>query len=713
MSGRFFLDWAVMGVSLFNTILLLWLALTVLLNAEQRTGVIWLASGGLGLGGFFFLIHSAILIQGLSYVSWGMDFWWHIGWIPIIALPISWYGMMLWYAGLWRQQRFPVNRRHRIGLFLTALLAAGLIALFLAAIPLPSLWQVTQLDLSAAPSVGGLGLLFLVYPFYTVLSISLALDALRRPGPSDRIMGDLARHRARPWLVSASVALLLASLLVSALVLWTIRSAAVYPATGSVAVLLPTVAWFDLTIATFIGMATTALGQAIVSYEVFTGKTIPRGGLRRYWRNAIILAVGYGVALGWSLSHQYHALYSVLISILLITFFFALLSWRSYAERERYFAHLRPFVTSQRLYEHVVTTSNPQLVDAKAPFYALCDDVLGARVAYLVSVGPLAALAGPPLKYPNGLTDTLPSLTKVVDSLASPQTAYIALDAGQYCGASWALPLWSERGLIGVLLLGNKRDGGLYTREELEIARASGERLIDTQASAEMARRLMALQRQRMAEGQVIDRRARRTLHDEILPQLHAAMLMHNGRDEQDLKILADLHRQLSDLLRDMPATTAPKLDRLGLLGALREVVEDEFANAFDKVRWQIEPEAEKQLDVLPRLTAEVLFYATREAVRNAAYHGRDGGEEQPLHLGLSMRLRNGLEIVIEDSGIGTGVLQGPDRDQSAAGGHGLALHSTMMAVIGGALIVESEQGEFTRVTLAVPESRYQPETVG
>ncbi len=80
------------------------------------------------------------------------------------------------------------------------------------------------------------------------------------------------------------------------------------------------------------------------------------------------------------------------------------------------------------------------------------------------------------------------------------------------------MPLWSERGLIGVLLLGEKRDGGLYTQEEVEIARAGGERLIDTQASAEMARRLMALQRQRLAESQVVDRRARRVLHDDVLP---------------------------------------------------------------------------------------------------------------------------------------------------------------------------------------------------
>ena len=47
MTGSFFLDWAIMAVSLFNTILLLWLGLTVLLNAERRTWGVWLAGGGL------------------------------------------------------------------------------------------------------------------------------------------------------------------------------------------------------------------------------------------------------------------------------------------------------------------------------------------------------------------------------------------------------------------------------------------------------------------------------------------------------------------------------------------------------------------------------------------------------------------------------------------------------------------------------------------
>ncbi len=42
MTNNFLLDWALMAVSLFNTILPLWLGLTVLLNAERRNWSIWL-----------------------------------------------------------------------------------------------------------------------------------------------------------------------------------------------------------------------------------------------------------------------------------------------------------------------------------------------------------------------------------------------------------------------------------------------------------------------------------------------------------------------------------------------------------------------------------------------------------------------------------------------------------------------------------------------
>jgi signal transduction histidine kinase len=289
----------------------------------------------------------------------------------------------------------------------------------------------------------------------------------------------------------------------------------------------------------------------------------------------------------------------------------------------------------------------------------------------------------------------------------SPRTMCVPLDSTRYGGATWAVPLWSERGLIGVLLLGEKRGGGLYTQEEIEIARASGERLIDTQASAEMARRLMALQRQRLAETQVIDRRARRVLHDDVLPHLHTTLLALNsdktnaaGASSDAVKALTDVHRQISDLLREMPTTTAPEVARLGLVGALQRTVEDELADAFDELTWQVEPEAKRQITTLPTLTAEVLFYATREAIRNAAQHGR-GDTTKPLHLNITITWREGLEIGVEDNGVG---LTPAGESPNKGSGQGLALHSTMMSVIGGTLSVESTPGAYTRVLLTLPQ---------
>jgi signal transduction histidine kinase len=700
MTGQFYLDWAIMAVSLFNTILLLWLGLTVLLNAERRAAWgIWLASGGLLMGGAFFVSHSAILGHGADYFSQGMNFWWRVGWLPVAGLPFAWYAMILWYTGFWDRWHAQLRDRHLTGLLVTALLAAGSIGLLLFANPIPSFTQVTQLDLWAAPAVRGKPLLILIYPPYIVLCIALSLDALRHPGPSGRVMGDLARRRARPWLVAASIALLLASLLVALVVVRIVLFVRRNYVVTTDAVLA--IGRSDLIIAALIALATLALGQAIVSYEVFTGKTLPRGGLRRYWRNAVVLAAGYGLVMGWSLTWHLRAIYSLLTSALLMTLFYALLSWRSYVERERYIAHLRPFVASQRLYEHLLTASAsaPHSVDAATPFGALCADVLGARVAYLAALGPLAPLVGPPLAYPGHARAALPPLAEITEQFRSPQTISVPLDPARYGGATWAVPLWSERGLIGVLLLGEKQAGGLYTQEEIEIARASGERLIDTQASAEMARRLMALQRQRLAESQVLDRRARRALHDDVLPRLHTAMLTLSGEDpdSEAVTLLGDVHRYISDLLREMPTSTAPEVARLGLVGALRRAVDDELGNAFDQVTWQVEPGAEQQARQMPSLTAEVLFYAAREAVRNAARHGRDAA--RPLHLEVKVIWRDGLQIVVEDNGIGLEVTKA----SGEGGGQGLVLHSTMMAVVGGSLAVESAPGAYTRVTLALP----------
>lgn len=84
LTGILYIDWAALALSLFNTILLVWLGLTVLLNAERRSWGIWLTGGGLLVGGAFFLSHSAIFGHSQSDLEPGLNIWWHVGWIPAI-----------------------------------------------------------------------------------------------------------------------------------------------------------------------------------------------------------------------------------------------------------------------------------------------------------------------------------------------------------------------------------------------------------------------------------------------------------------------------------------------------------------------------------------------------------------------------------------------------------------------------------------------------
>lgn len=76
-----------------------------------------------------------------------MDFWWRAGWVPVVASPFAWYGIMLWYAGFWDNAQSRLRRRQRPWLMLTTLLAFGMVGLLIFANPLPSYWRVTALDL--------------------------------------------------------------------------------------------------------------------------------------------------------------------------------------------------------------------------------------------------------------------------------------------------------------------------------------------------------------------------------------------------------------------------------------------------------------------------------------------------------------------------------------------------------------------------------------
>ena len=708
MTGHAWLDWGVLAVSLFNTVILLWLGLTILLNTERRTWGAWLAGGGALIGAGFFISHTAILGNILANNPWQLDFWWQFGWVPVIILPYVWYVIMLWYAGFLNSGRSALRRRH---LFFALAMTGAAFALFLLMeVSLPSYTQVVRLaPPSSTLTYGGIPLLLFVYPVFAVLCILLSADALRHPEPPERIMGDLARRRARPWLAGASLVLLVVSLLLTWFMTWAIRLAWAgqrFLLGGS---LVQTVGWFDLVIDALISVAIVLLGQATISYEIFTGQTLPRRGFFRHWRNTIIFAAGYAVVIGGSLAYRLQSIYNLLLTIVIMVAFFALFSWRSFVEREQFMARLRPFVGSQHLVRRLVNPQDHLPTRANAVFYALCRDVLSAQKAQLTPLGALAPLAGPPLAYPpDEPGPTLPF--SQTDLFASPDVRFVPLHPAENGGFLWAIPLWAERGLIGALLLGGKQDGGLYTQEEIEIAQTSSERLVDMLAGEQIAHRLMDLQRRRLAETQVLDRRTRRLLHDNILPDLHTTVLSLSGlarehpTAQEAITALTDIHRRIADLIHTLPSEAAAAPGSRGLVEALQEMMRVEFTGEFDKVTWAITG----ALPELSPLVMEVVFYAVREAVRNAALHGRGDGHER-LRLTLTIAREEALvTIVVKDDGIGlTPNHPGPEAAETLPAGSrgGLALHSAMMAVIGGSLVVESPADGGVQVTITLPVS--------
>jgi GAF domain-containing protein len=552
MSGERWLDWAILAVSLFNTMLVLWLGLTVLLNADRRHRGVWLMGAGLFFGAAFLISHSAIVGQPSGMNMMVLNLWWRAGWVAVILAPFAWYLAVLWYGGFWGGPVNTLTHRHRGWLWLMTLGLVGLMGWMLAANPIPAYNQLAPLNLRETLTVPPLPRLFLLFPLWMVACILLSIDALSTPAPAKDPNIALARQHARPWLLGTAGALLSVGLVV----IYVVGSIIVTTATDrSFTIHMRTVATYDLALLLLLAIASLSLGQAIVSYEIFTGRMLPRRSLLQHWRIAIILAGGYAAIAAWSMVATLRPIDSLLLAIVPVALFHALYSWRSLREHEHFVARLRPFLYTQAI------PSNPSHASSSAGdlLAALCRHVLDTQQAQLIPLGSVASLAGPPLCYP--ATSTAPPLRPPPD-LAQGMTL---LDPMQFAPYGWAIPVWSERGLIGVLLIGKKEDGGLYTQEEMEIAQTTAERILQLLASEQMVRHLMELQRRRTTEQRVMDLRTRRTLHDEILPALHLAVLQLSGADRQQptiqntLATLADAHRRIAVLLTD--AQPAPARD--------------------------------------------------------------------------------------------------------------------------------------------------------
>jgi signal transduction histidine kinase len=694
MSGQLVLDWPALALSLFDAFLLCWLGFTVILEADRRALGVWLSADGLFLGAAFFIAHTAILRNGWQWNNPMLDFWWRAGWWPLILSPFAWYCVILWYSGYWDDPASDLHRRQSAWFGFVLVATVGLLGWMVLANPLP--------DLSGQTfnHTGFLGLAIL-FPVYILACILLALDAILRPGPTARLLGNEARRQARPWLTASTLVLLVVCLLVAFALVWGILTFVPGYARGpaTMGAFLP-LTGLDVLVEILITAAILLIGQAAMVYEVFSSIPLPRSGLRKRWRFAIWSGSIFALLLSAVLTYFARPELAYLVFIPFLTGAMTWQNRQSAREQELQADQMRSLAQPRQTYERIFI--DPQKAsdtpDMLEEFDLICTSLLRTEKAVLKPLGVLSNFLPTFIFFPEK-SFPLPDVPNEPETSGENFRLH-PLDPSISSGFRWAIPLVSSRGLDGWLYIGERLEGGFYTLEEIEIARAALERWMDNQASAEIARRLVDLQHQRLSETRLLDQKARRILHDDILPLLHTAILAEPRGSASDQITAA--HQQISHLLSDAPPPAPAEIASSGLFTVLEKLARNEADLLHANLTFNVDEKARGAAVALPVEAAETVYYAVRECLRNIEKH------TQPELSGeLEIRFISLVDGVLKISIENNGKNKETEETSSNSNGQGIRLHNAMLAVFGGGMRLEKLENGNMRATINLPVKLY------
>jgi len=793
LKPAYVLQTIMLALSIFNLVAFLWLAATVWLNGDRKSGIARLGVVGLSLSALFFFIH-ALLISGPLTQSSGLvstEFLWHLIWLPALGVPYIWFAIGLYYAAMinpgWRKRRpYFLALCGIFGFIILVLLIMnqstfsyeGTLRLIaynntlndldaehfspMVLMPVLFLFYVTFCAIGPWFTVGRISRLLRVIWMYTV-SIPERLRKSRSPadnhteGPSlhqaliDAFWDDptdvelleepyLSWHLARPGLLLAA---LLMAALTTTLGILVVQSTANWIQYGHRIVSsippqpLPSgillVDTFPLNLilldlaATFaVALVILLIGYSVVRHGILIERSLARRGFFKQWRGIVIVstAVAIFIAILVSVTHSNLAGLLLITSLAAVTY--ALFTWSSYTDHDRYIALLGPFVRSTSLSHWLNTDLQKTEQDLGNLFFHLCHDVLAVQFAYLtVAAGTLKRNFSYRWPKDTVLGSKLVALDKKGNiDVEAPKRIQITLHGRRMI--CWVLPIFDERGLVAALYLGPREDGGAFTDEDMDLAQACGQRILDTLGDHEAMQAVAGLLRRRTVDVKLLGAHQRRVMHDEILPQMHLALLRletlrsqpheksgdsensapsEMGRERglnEAIDLISDAHRRLATMMRTT-ATGAPHhLERDGLMNAIHTMLEQDFQNAFDEIEWRVSEETVAAIDeATPPAIAELIFGAVQEALRNAARHGRGSDVHRYLRLTLSAdykREGSNLEVVVADDGVGINT----SGSATSGTGSGLLTHSALLAIAGGNLTIKSSPGEGVTVKIVL-----------
>lgn len=749
-----------------------------------RVGVIGLSLSAL----FFFihtlLIYSPLLQPSGSATQ---EFLWHLIWLPALGVPYIWFVIGLHYAALinegWHRRRpLLLVLSALLGLIVLVLLILNQSTFTFVG----TLRLLAYNDTIDHTNMGWfspfilLPILFLCYvtfcaigPWFTPTRVGRLLRTLlyacfgrNRDISLHRSLVEafwndrenveqlqepiFSWHLARPGLLLAALVMVCLTMSLGTLGIWSIvnwlklkqglPSLTIVPSLTMLNVIPTDLVVLDIFATGSVALIILLVGYSIVRHGILIERPLARRGFFEQWRGIVIVATAVAIFIALLVMLTQSSLGGLLLITSLATGIYALFTWSSYTAHDRYIAMLGPFLHSTNMRHWLNTDLQKTEQSMEDLFFHLCKDVLEVQCARLmVLAGPVRHSFNYRWSILDQLNDTQEQTGKVPTMTAEAQAKRSSPLHSKAAGTNayrvqvtlhglpaicWVLTIYDELGLVAKLYLGPRQDGGVFTDEDMDLAHACGQRILDTLRDHEAMLAVAGLLRRRIVDVKLLGAQQRRVLHDEILPQMHLALLrletfrpVVKGKQElistmqsdqalnEAISMISDAHRRLAAMMR-ATATSAPhRLERDGMMHAIHTMIDYDFQQAFDQVEWAVSEETARHIDeVVPPAIAELIFAAIQEALRNAARHARGTDVHRRLSVTIKAACNPHLEITVADDGVG---IVSASSSTTGTGG-GLLTHSALLAIAGGSLTAKNVLGGGVTVRIFLPAESFQ-----
>ena len=256
---------------------------------------------------------------------------------------------------------------------------------------------------------------------------------------------------------------------------------------------------------------------------------------------------------------------------------------------------------------------------------------------------------------------------------------------------SWAqlfVPIVHLDTLYGLLILGDRAAGEIYSNQDLQILGTVGQQAALSIANITLVEALRGLAQQLVRSDEEQRKKIARDLHDSVLQNL---FFVKQRLSKIDLETASIVDHTITSIRQTIKAQRPYLLDR-GLTYALQDLINDmkQLANDEIVIIWHNYSEGEITLS---DEKATSIYRIVQESFSNVLKHA------QADKITLTMKMENGfLEIQIEDDGIGIS-----SNSQAQLGHHyGLLGMRERASMIGAEMSITSQPGIGSTVSVKI-----------